>query len=67
MAKASKPKQEGPKKSLFKLEPSIQKQLKYVSFTDEKTMTVIVNEALTDYLSKWEKKNGPIPDKYKEA
>jgi predicted transcriptional regulator len=67
MAKASKPKPDSPKKSIFNLDNAIQKQLKYVAFTDERTMTEIVNEALADYLAKWEKKHGPIPDKYKEA
>lgn len=37
--------------------------LKFISFTDEKTQTDIINEALGDYISKWEKKNGAIPKK----
>ena len=39
------------------------KALKYIAFTDDATRTDIINEALVDYIAKWEKKNGPIPKK----
>jgi predicted DNA-binding protein len=45
------------------LKKEVIKNLKYVAFMSEKTQTDIINEALTDYIAKWEKKNGSIPKK----
>ena len=39
------------------------RNIKYIAFTNEKTQTDIIDEALTDYVGKWEKKYGPIPKK----
>lgn len=39
------------------------KALKYIAFTDDVTRTDIINEALTEYIARWEKKNGLIPKK----
>lgn len=39
------------------------RNIKYIAFTDEKTQTDILDEALIDYVAKWEKKNGPVPKK----
>lgn len=39
------------------------KSLKYVAFMSEKTQTDIIDDALSDYIAKWEKKNGAIPKK----
>lgn len=61
MAKSTNPTPQGPKKSLFNIEEKMKKQIKYIAFTDERTQTDIVSEALVDYIAKWEKKNGPIP------
>ena len=64
MAKAKKvTEQEAAKKSIFNLGEENRWKLKYISFKDEKTQTEIVNEALQEYFSKWEKKNGLIPNK----
>lgn len=41
------------------------RSLKYIAFMSERTQTDIIDEALTDYITKWEKKNGPIPIKPK--
>lgn len=62
-AKAAKP--EGTKKSIFNIDPSIKKRLKYIAAVDEKwpDQTKIVNQALADFIEKWEKKNGKIPIK----
>jgi hypothetical protein len=49
------------KKSLFTLDTTIKKQIRYIAFTDETTQTEVVNQALTEYVQKWEKKNGKIP------
>ena len=34
-------------------------KLKYISFMDRKTQTDVFDEAFSDYIAKWEKKNGP--------
>lgn len=39
------------------------RNIKYIAFTDEKTQTDILDEALTDYVAKWEKKNEAVPKK----
>lgn len=69
MAKAGKedkPKRQRPKMSIFELETGVKKKLKYIAFTDEKTQAQIVNDALLDYFAKWEKKNGPVPERYSD-
>jgi hypothetical protein len=45
------------------IQPELFQNMKYVIYKDEVTQTDIVNEALTEYFAKWEKKNGPIPKK----
>ena len=45
------------------LKKEVIKNLKYVAFMSEKTQTDIIDDALTDYIAKWEKKNGLIPKK----
>lgn len=52
-----------PKNALFALRQPLPYQLRYIAFQDNITQTDIVNDALTEYVSKWEKKNGPIPKK----
>ena len=39
------------------------RNIKYIAFSDEKTQTDIIDEALTEYVTKWENDNGPIPKK----
>jgi len=50
-------------RTTFYLSPDFKIKMKYVAFMSEKTQTLIVDEALTDYFAKWEKKNGAIPKK----
>ena len=45
------------------MRPSILKKIKYVALVDQTTQTAIVETLLNDYISKWEKKNGPVPVK----
>jgi hypothetical protein len=49
------------KKSLFTINPTAKKQLRYIAFMMETTQTEILNKALSEYIQKWEKKNGPVP------
>lgn len=37
------------------------RKLKYVALVDQTTQTEIVDKLLSDYIDKWEKKNGQIP------
>ncbi len=62
MAKKYAPTEDKEKTSLFMLKPHM-KALKYISYADEKTQTDIINEAMGEYITKWEKKNGPVPKK----
>jgi hypothetical protein len=39
----------------------ILESLRYIEYKDDITRTDIVNEALSDYIIKWEKKNGGVP------
>jgi hypothetical protein len=48
------------KKSIFTLDESIRKKLKIVSVITERDMQEIANEALTEWIIKYEKKNGEI-------
>ena len=43
------------------IEPDLFQRMKFVIYKDSATQTDIVNAALSEYLLKWEKKNGPIP------
>lgn len=70
MAKEIKPKQvrggtstEGKEKTSMYIEIPTLDSLKYIEYHDDRTRTDIVNEALIDYIAKWEKKNGPVPKK----
>lgn len=60
MAKASVNK---PKKSIFTLDEDNRRKLKIVSVLTERDMQDIANEALREWLTKYEKKNGAIPVK----
>ena len=50
-------------KASYDLLPSRIYQLKYIAFHSEKKQTEILDEALADYIAKWEKKHGAIPVK----
>jgi hypothetical protein len=57
--KGSSPKEESkPKRTSFNIYPIVQKKIKTIAFTDDKDITMVVDEALNDYIRKWEKKNG---------
>lgn len=58
MAKAAKT-----KKSIFTLEEENRKKLSVVGAITDRAMQDIVNEALADWFTKYEKKHGPIPVK----
>lgn len=46
-------------KTSMYLETNVLEKLRYISFMDRKTQTDVIGEALTEYITKWEKKNGP--------
>lgn len=50
------------KTSLY-IQKDLMKSIKYISFYDEKTQTDILQEALQEYVTRWEKKNGAVPKK----
>ena len=52
---------EGKEKTSLYLTKGMIKSLKFMAFMSDKTQTEIIDEALTDYKSKWVKKNGEIP------
>lgn len=61
--KGSGPKEDAPVRTSFIIKPSVTSKLKYIALIDRTTQTEIVDKLLTDYIDKWEKKNGPIPVK----
>ena len=66
MAKGRKPKtdqSEEMKRTSFILRTSISKKLNYIKVMDDAEITDLVDEALSDFIVKWEKKNGIIPVK----
>jgi hypothetical protein len=54
---------QGKEKTSLYIQLELLSNLKYIEYKDDRTRTDIVNEALTDYIAKWEKKNGPVPKK----
>jgi hypothetical protein len=50
-------------KASFNVRPELIKKLKYIALVDDTTQTDIVNNLLSDYVEKWEKKNGPANSK----
>jgi hypothetical protein len=50
-------------KTSLSIKALTKRSIKYISFMDGKTQTDIVEEALTSYITQWEKTNGPIPKK----
>jgi hypothetical protein len=59
MAKSDKPNTKD-RTSLY-LSPQTSHGLRYVVFMDKRTQTEIIEEALQQYLERWEKKHGPVP------
>lgn len=61
--KGSGPKEDVPARTSFILRPSLTSKLKYIAVVDQTTQTAIIDRLLSDYIEKWEKKNGEIPMK----
>lgn len=60
--KGSSPKnEEKPVRTSFIIDTVINKKLNYIALMDDRDKTEIVNEAFTEIINKWEKKNGKIP------
>lgn len=38
------------------------RNLKYVAFMTSRNQTEVIDEALSEYVERWQKKNGPIPN-----
>jgi predicted transcriptional regulator len=49
-----------PKVTSFNIKPAVTDKIAYISFFSKRSKTDIVEEALTDYIRKYEKKNGEI-------
>jgi predicted transcriptional regulator len=60
--KGSSPKDK-PIRTSFIISPVVSKKLNWIAFHSDRDKTSIVDEALNDYITRWEKKNGNIPDK----
>lgn len=59
--KGSTPKGDNkPHKTTFIIDPTLMKSVKYVSLVDDREITSIVDEALTDFIKKWEVDHGKI-------
>lgn len=63
MAKNAKTTQEGKDRTSLYLAPEMIRSIKYICFMDEKNQTEVIIEALAEYITKWEKKRGPVPPK----
>jgi hypothetical protein len=65
MAKVKKPAEveEKTEPQTFRLRPTLLKKLKYIALMDDTTQTDIVDSSLSEFIAKWEKKNGPVPIK----
>ncbi|MDB5200579.1 MAG: hypothetical protein JWO92_2542 [Chitinophagaceae bacterium] len=59
MAVVNKTTTKAEKTSLYFREGVLDK-LKYISFMERKSQTDIFDEAFNEYISRWEKKNGPV-------
>lgn len=47
-------------KTSFYFRKDLQKQLKYIALKENKNLTDVLEEAIEEYISKYEKKNGEI-------
>lgn len=53
----------GKERTSLYLRGDILKSIKLIALMEERKQTDIIDEALLDYIAKWEKKNGPVPKK----
>jgi hypothetical protein len=62
MAKTVKNNEDKTAKTSFMLRPSINRKMKFICLQDSnyKTPSVIIDQALNEFIAKWEKKNGAI-------
>ena len=58
--KGSGPKEDVPIRTSMIIKPSIVRKLKIIAAHDNTTQTAIVDILASDYIAKWEKKNGAI-------
>jgi hypothetical protein len=52
-----------PTRTSFNILPVKMRKAKYIGVMESKDLTVIINEALDDYINKYERENGKIPIK----
>lgn len=45
-------------KTVLYIEQNVLACLKYIEYKDDRTRTDVLNEALTDFISRWEKRTG---------
>ena len=58
--KDSGPKEDIPVRTSYNIKPSITRKLKRIALEDDTNQTAIVDMLLSDFILKWEKKNGEI-------
>jgi hypothetical protein len=51
------------KRETFIVYSDTKKKLNYIAVMDDSFLTGVVEKAFTEFISNWEKKNGPIPVK----
>ena len=61
--KTVQPEAAGKEKTSMYIDSAKFDKIKYIVFMDRKTQTDVFDEAFSDYITKWEKKNGPAERK----
>jgi len=61
MAKQIIPKPESKGRSSLYVSSNLLRSIKFIAFTESKKQTDIMEQALTEFVKRWEKKNGPVP------
>ncbi len=58
--KGSGPTEDVPQRTTIIIKPSIIYKLKFIALKDKTSQTAIIDSLLSDYVVKWEKKNGEV-------
>jgi len=61
MAKQPPPKTDTKGRSSLYVSSDLLRSIKFIAFTEEKKQTAIMDQALKEFVERWEKKNGPVP------
>lgn len=55
------PKAEAKGRSSLYVSSEVLRSIKFIAFSEEKPQTQIMDQALSEFIERWEKKNGPVP------